>query len=236
MTSFWIAVVVSILSATFFIWSSVAAQLQNTSIKTEQTKPIMLIPVLILVLIPVAYYSLGNIDKHKSWLRTSIEMDNISSGNAPISKNMGIQSMILGLRTVIDQDQKNAQLWFMLAEAYFQLRMIDLSDLAIQRAIRIDAKPDWYVANAQILSARSNSTDISKSVNLLQNALSIEPEHQAALLTLGFIYLRQQQYEFAIETWQRLSSLLERGGNDTSTIQKQIEFAKQQLSERRKSG
>jgi len=235
MTSFWLAVVISVLSGIIFIWNSVADQVENNSdstVESKRTNKILLIPILFLLLVPIAYYFLGNIEKHQNWIQATTDLDDISSGKTNLSEQMSIESMLLGLRTAIEQDPKNGQLWFMLAEAYFQLRMIDLADLSMQRAIRIDARPDWLVANAQILSARSNSSDISKSINLLQTALSIQPNHQAALLTLGFLYLRQQQYEFAIAAWQRLVSLIEEAGNDPSAIRAQIEAARKQLTQR----
>jgi len=235
MTSFWIAVAVSMVSATIFIWSSITERVENNSDDRKQMKMVTMIPILMLLVVPITYYAVGNMDEHQGWLKASSDMKDISSGTVDTSKSMGIQSMLLGLRTSVERDPNNGKLWFMIAEVYFQLSMIDLADAAMQRAIRIDARPDWLVANAQILSSRANSSDISKSINLLQNALSIQPDHQSALLTLGFIYLRQQQYEFAISVWQRLLKLLEKSGNDTSAIKKQIEFAQLQLTQGKKT-
>ena len=242
MINFWVAVGLSVLSASIFIWLSVSSQMkaaeveESNAVESGRTKLLMLLGVLILLLIPLSYYYLGNIEKQQSWERATNDLSDISDGNTSLSQQMTIQTMILGLRTAIEKDPSNGQLWFMLAEAYFQLRMIDLADLSMQRAIRIDPRPDWFVANAQILSARSNNSDMSKSVNLLQSALSIQPDHQAALLTLGFLYARQQQYEFAISVWKRLASLVEKAGNDSSAINEQIALATKRLNERTNGG
>ncbi len=237
MNSFWIAVGLSLASALTYLWFSVQQQNVSTVLTkkspTNSAKILLMFPALILLIAPAGYYYLGNAEKQNDWQMAVENMSQIQAGKSTSIKSGDIQALILALRSSIAQEPQNGQLWFMLAESYFQLRMIDLADAAMQKALRIEARPNWFVANAQILSLRSNASDISKSINLLQNALSIQPEHQSALLTLGFIYLRQEQYEFAIGSWQKLLSLLEKSGNDTARIQKQIDYAKQQLSAKR---
>lgn len=231
MNSFWIAVGLSLASALTYLWFSV--QQQNATTQTELAKklPVMLIfPALFLLIAPAGYHLLGNADKQIRWQKAVEKMQSIQSGGPASVEKTDIQDLVLALRSSIAQEPQNGQLWFMLAESYFQLRMVDLADAAMQKALRIEPRPDWFVANAQILSMRSSASDISKSINLLQNALSIQPDHQSALITLGFVYFRQQQYEFAIGAWRRLLTLLEKSGSDTRTILRQIEFAEQQLS------
>ena len=239
MINFWIAVGLSLISALVYLWFSV--QQQNVTTQNGSTNsPLMtlLFPALILLITPAGYHFLGNADKQIRWQNAVEKMRHIQSGEPASVEKGDIQDLVLGLRTSIGQEPQNGYLWYMLAESYFQLRMVDLADAAMEKALAIESRPDWFVANAQILSLRSNASDISKSINLLQNALSIQPDHQSALLTLGFVYFRQQQFEFAISTWRRLLTQLEISGIDTSTIQRQIDFAKQQLDsqKRQKSG
>jgi len=230
MNSFWIAVALSLASALTYLWFSVQQQNAITQTASAKKLPMMLIfPALILLITPAGYHFLGNADKQIRWQKAVEKMHHIQSGGPTSVEKSDIQDLVLALRTSIGQEPENGYLWFMLAESYFQLRMVDLADAAMEKALAIESRPDWFVANAQILSLRSNASDISKSINLLQNALSIQPDHQSALLTLGFVYFRQQQFEFAIGTWQRLLTQLEISGSNTRTIQRQIDFAKQQL-------
>ena len=237
MNSIWFPIALSLVAAIGYIVHSVSSQNQQVDSDSATKEPKKLATwslgfvFVVLLTIPIGYVTLGNQDKQLHWLSVQQEFSAIKSGQELPDTENAIQDYVLALRTAIDSDVNNGQLWFLLAESYFQLRMVDLADAAITRALRIEMRPDWLVANAQILTARSSDTDITKAIRLLSNAVSIKPDHQSALLTLGFIQLRQQQYEAAIQNWQKLQLLLEKAGNDTSRIQKQIEFAQQQLDQ-----
>ena len=130
--------------------------------------------------------------------------------------------MLLGLRTLVYDDPKNADLWFMLAESYFQLSMVELADESMKRAIRLKPSANWYVAYAQILALRSSESDLSRATGFLRAAIQLEPSHQSAMLTLGFLYVRQQKASQAIDIWSFLANQIEKNGGDSSRIRQQI--------------
>ncbi len=234
MNDFWVAVAISLMASMVYIGFSVSQSFFSFNDGRDDksknhNRSLFFVPIIVLMLVPIGYFYLGNAKKQSDWQSSVQKMDQIQSGNKASIEQSDIQDLVLALRSSIAQEPQNGQLWFMLAESYFQLRMVDLADAAMQKALKIESRPDWFVANAQILSMRSSASDISKSINLLQKALSIQPEHQSALLTLGFVYFRQQQFEFAIKSWQRLLAQLEISGSDTRTIQRQIDFARQRL-------
>lgn len=238
MSSFWLAVAICIGASLFYMFYSVKNEL--TMIDIEETNreggrqthfslKSFLWPTLFLLLTPIGYSFLGGMDKQLAWNKAGQEFSKLVSGSSSIQKQ-GIQELVLSLRTAIDKDPKNGALWLILAESYVQLGMIDLADSAMERALRIEMRPDWLVANAQILMARASEEDISRSELMLKQALSIQADHQSALLTIGFIYLRQQRYSQAIQVWQVLVTMLERAGKNSDVIAKQIEFAKTELA------
>ncbi len=232
MNSFWIAVILSIITSAVYIWFSVSQQ-EREPVKNEikkDSKFKLIIPLLCFLMIPVGYSYLGSSESQKNWLRVNQVFSEIQQGEVNLSKNSDVRELLLGLRSSIQQEPNNGQLWFMLAESYFQLRMVDLADASITKALEIEPRPDWFVANAQILSMRSNESDISKSIYLLQRALSIQSNHQSALLTLGFVHLRLNEFQKSIDYWELLVVQLKQSGNDSQMIDRQIQFAKEQLS------
>jgi len=99
----------------------------------------------------------------------------------------------------------------------------------MERAHRVEMNPNWLVANAQILTARGNDSDLGRSINLLRRAISIQPNHQRALLMLGFLYMKQQNYQVAISIFKRIERLLDLAGRDTQMIKQQIETAQSRI-------
>jgi len=229
MSDLWWVIGLSLLVSIVYLWFSVNQQDSNELSSNNQSWRTLIFVVLILAASPSAYFYLGNHEKQEQWQQNLKVFEEIQQGTGQ-TQPLDIQNLVLSLRSSIDKQPKNGRLWFMLAESYFQLRMIDLADKAISRAIQIEPKADWLVANAQILSARFSESDINRSIFLLNRALQLQPEHQSAMLTLGFIHLRKREFQLAVSAWQKLLVLLESGGNDTTTIKQQISYAQKQLA------
>jgi cytochrome c-type biogenesis protein CcmH/NrfG len=237
MDSFWIAVAVSLTACLFYIYSSVRnqqtliedANQAETPNATIISNNVLIAPLLLLALSPIGYYWLGSLEQQQNWANGEAEFNKIAAGQLEYS-DQNIQDLALSLRSAIDRQPGNGDLWFILAETYVQLGMIDLADSAMERALRIEMKPDWLVANAQILMARANEQDIARSALMLNQAITIQPNHQSALLTLGFIHVRQQNYRDAIDIWQKLVFLLKQSGKNPQVIIKQIELAQVELN------
>ncbi len=228
MNDFWLLVGLSLLAALYFIWVSVQKRLKKEE-KESKVSSLVFLPLVVLLLTPIGYYFLGSAKQQQEWETINKQFEDLLAGRDSPIKQARIHSFLLGLRTAIDKEPDNARLWVMLAESYFKLRMLDLADAAMERATRVDPNPNWYVINAQFLSARSSEEDIAKSMKLLTKALALDPNHQSALLTLGFIYLRQQNYKMAIMVWEQLVRVIEAQGNDASKIKEQIALAQQKL-------
>ncbi len=238
MSSFWLAVAICLGASLFYMFFSVKSELAMIELEEANegdgrlghfSLKSFLWPTLFLLLTPIGYSILGGMDKQLAWNNAGQEFSKLVNGSSSKQKQ-GIQELVLSLRTAIDKDPKNGSLWLILAESYVQLGMIDLADSAMERALRIEMRPDWLVANAQILMARASEEDISRSELMLEQALSFQADHQSALLTIGFIYLRQQKYSQAIQVWEVLVTMLERAGKNSDVIAKQIAFAKAELA------
>ena len=243
MSEFWLVVASSLVLASLYVWTSIQHQThRQQDVEAisggNKTDIWIVLPVLLLFSSPFVYLSLGNQDKQLRLLNAQHLLSQITNQQPEISsaalKNSSqttLDDLVLSLRVACAQKPENGELWFTLAETYFQLGMVELADQAISRAIRLEARPNWLVANAQILSLRSNASDIEKSIRLLQKAIQIQPDHESALLTLGFIYLRQQQYQSAINIWKQLKSILASAGNNTDMLSQQIDFAENKLKD-----
>lgn len=231
--------------SSLYLWFSIDKQ----NLDQPNTQPIVMhklskmwiiAPLLLLFFSPIAYLYLGNYEKQVQLVSANQLLSDMISPQAAIrsrvlddAHKLDLEELFLALRAACAQQPGNGELWFTLAEAYFRLKIVGLADAAITRAIKLEPRPSWLVANAQILSLRSIDTDIDKSIRLLQQALTIQPDHQSALLTLGFIYLQQKEYQLAISAWLQLKSISAKLGNNTDLLSKQIELAQKQLNSSR---
>ncbi|PCI73525.1 MAG: hypothetical protein COB38_00215 [Gammaproteobacteria bacterium] len=224
------------------ILSIVEADSANHKEDTKgHNKQLLLFPIIFLLLSIILYSQNPTVELHENWLNTQIETknsfqvsaENLLSNNGKLSEpnknEIGIQSMLLGLRTLAYKDSDNADLWFMLAESYFQLSMVELADESMKRAIRLKPSANWYVAYAQILALRSSESDLGRAIGFLRSAIQLEPNHQSAMLTLGFLYVRQQQNMQAIEIWKFLADQMDENGGDSTKIREQIKSILEKL-------
>lgn len=241
MIDLWLAISVSAVLVITTIYYSVHQYVSDNAdaaisevAKKEPNKALIILPILLLLSSIVFYSQSPTVTLHQNWLNTQIETKNsfqVSSGalsgknNEIMEANQNerdIQSMLLGLRTLAYNEPNNAELWFMLAESYFQLSMVDLADESMKRAIRLNPSANWYVAYAQILALRSSESDLSRAIGFLRSAIRLEPSHQSAMLTLGFLYVRQQKNLQAVEIWRFLANQIDKNGGDSSRIRQQI--------------
>ena len=211
-----------------------ASDSTNKKPNIKQNKMLILFPIAFLLCSIVIYSQSPTLELHQNWINTQIEtknsfqeiVDGLSEKDGKIKgtreSERDIQSMLLGLRTLVHDDPDNADLWFMLAESYFQLSMVGLADESMKRAIRLKPSANWYVAYAQILALRSSESDLARAVGFLRSAIQLEPNHQSAMLTLGFLYVRQQKNTQAIDIWRFLANKIDSNGGDSSKIRQQI--------------
>jgi len=201
---------------------------QSTANKKADNKLLLLFPIVFLLSSILLYSQNPTVELQQNWLNTQIETKyyfDLSEQNLTENKHSkaDIQSMLLGLRTLVHKESNNADLWFILAESYFQLSMVDLADESMKRAIRLKPSANWYVAYAQILALRSSESDLNRAVGFLGSAIKLDPSHQSAMLTMGFLYARQQKYAQAIDIWSYLANEMDKNDADSTRIRQQIE-------------
>jgi len=124
MNSFWIAVLVSLVSMAAYIWFSVEQQAKQVKVVNSRW---LLLPILFLALSPWLYYVLGNYDKQMDWIKVNKDFSELVSAKRSDMIDMDFKDLVLALRTAVDKDPSNGELWFMLAETYYQLLTMQIS-------------------------------------------------------------------------------------------------------------
>ena len=97
---------------------------------------------------------------------------------------------------------------YLLGNAYLQLRQLPAALTALGRAFELNPqRPDIMLAYAQAMILTQDERLSQAGVGLLHTVLQINPNHQGALMLLGFGSFNAGAYEEAIQVWQRLLAL-----------------------------
>ncbi len=192
--------------------------------ETKSAKWVLIFPVVMILYAPLLYFSQDSYAEQNKWQQVQIETQKLFKKGQINEVDLTMQDLLLGLRTQVFYQPKEAKIWFELGLAYANLKMSDVAIAAMQRAIREEKNPDWMVATAQLLNASNDAANQQTAISLLEQVVRQYPEHQSGLLTLGFAYFKALRYESAIGVWTHLA-------NNTGLSEKSRQFILEQVQQ-----
>ena len=120
---------------------------------------------------------------------------------------------------------------YLLGNAYLQLRQLPAALTALGRAFELNPqRPDIMLAYAQAMILTQDERLSQAGVGLLHTVLQINPNHQGALMLLGFGSFNAGAYEEAIQVWQRLLALRAPDSEGAQLLRNSIARAEQLLA------
>lgn len=142
-----------------------------------------------------------------------------------------LDSLLEGLRARLAETPEDPQGWALLARGYRSVGRIAEAADAYGRAIALSpTDADLMVEGAETLAmSRPDRSLAGEPSALLARALAIAPEHQRGLWLLGISHAQAGEFEPAIATWTRLTTLLEPGSEVARAVTEQIAEARQRL-------
>ncbi|EDM65448.1 MAG: tetratricopeptide repeat protein [Moritella sp.] len=135
---------------------------------------------------------------------------------------------ILTLQDKLYDDKQNAKLWFQLGNAYLYNGEYDNALLVFDYSIRLTTEPTaiHYSAKASALYYARGQHLTAEVKALLDQALSLEPNNQTALMMLAANEFMNVRYQHAIDLWVQLLDS-DQQGLDRVSIINSINQAKQ---------
>jgi len=135
---------------------------------------------------------------------------------------------ILKLQNKLYDDKQNATLWFQLGNAYLYNGEYDNALLVFDYSIRLTPSPTatLYSAKASALYYAGGQHLTVEVKTLLDQALSLEPNNETALMMLASNEFMNVRYQQAIDLWVQLLDS-DRQGLDRVSIINSINQAKQ---------
>jgi cytochrome c-type biogenesis protein CcmH len=120
-----------------------------------------------------------------------------------------IEKMVAGLAAKLEKNPDDARGWVMLARSYYVLqRMPEAAAAYAKAAEKISDDADLLVDYADALAMAQGKRIDGKPLELVHQALKINPSHPKALAMAGTAAFFRNDYPGAIAFWEKLLPLL----------------------------
>lgn len=117
--------------------------------------------------------------------------------------------------------------WAMLARSYKVMGRFDEAEQAFVKAGNVvNNDPNLLVDYADLLAVRANNNIEGRPLEMVNKALSLDPQHPMGLMMSGVAAYRRSDYKAAVTQWQKLLLLLEPGSSDAQQVENDIADAR----------
>jgi cytochrome c-type biogenesis protein CcmH len=142
-----------------------------------------------------------------------------------------MEQAVAGLAARLRAEPDNLDGWLLLARAYKAMERFEPARAAVAQAYRLapddpDVVIEYAEASALATPGRRFESD---SIQLLERAMSMEPQHQRGMWLLGIAAMQSGDPAAAISHWERLQALLADDAEALDSLQQQIDGARQML-------
>lgn len=139
----------------------------------------------------------------------------------------GVEQMVADFALKMEKDPSNLKGWAMLARSYRILGRNEDAAKAYARAGNfINDDPELLAEYADVLVGTANGSFAGKPMQLIEQALKLDPNNLLALWLSGTAAYTNGNYSSAAQTWERLSKLLPPGSDEARAIAASIEEAR----------
>ena len=171
--------------------------------------------IFIVLLSSALYFSLGDVVR-------------IAQKNAekPVTQE-GVEKMVAEFAIKMEKDPSNLKGWAMLARSYRILGRNEDAAKAYARAGNfIDTDPQLLADYADVLATNANGSFVGKPLQLINQALKLDPNNLMALWLSGTAFYNANNYKAAVQTWEKLVKQIPPDTDEARAIQGSIAEAR----------
>lgn len=191
-------------------------------VRAERSKPAM---IAVLISIPAAaiglYAWLGS-PQALNYQYAQTMPQNPHANGMPANgqqKTLSVAEMVGKLEQRMKQNPKDAKGWNMLARSYIYLREYKKAVGAYEKLVQlVPNHPQILSDYADVIGVTQGGSLKGKPHELLQKALTLDPNNLKALWLSGTYYYQQKEYKRAIQLWQRLQTMLKPNTEDARMV------------------
>ena len=139
----------------------------------------------------------------------------------------GVEKMVAQFAAKMEQDPSNLQGWVMLARSYRILGRNQEAAKAYERAGSfIESDPQLLADYADVLASNANGIFSGKPLQLINQALKLDPNNLMALWLSGTASYAAGNYKAAVQIWEKLAQQVPPGTEDARSIEASIADAR----------
>ncbi|NLU18880.1 MAG: c-type cytochrome biogenesis protein CcmI [Serratia liquefaciens] len=206
-----------------------------------QEKPInrwALVPgVALMVVVTLGFYlKTGGLAQVLDWQQVEAQMPDLRARVAneraqPLSMEE-IARLGLGLRTALQQDDRNINDWMMLGRVGMALNNATTATQAFAHAYQLDPNSlEVRLGYAEVLTRSNDPEDNKQATQMLRKMIAEDHTNMRVLSLLAFNAFEQGDFKQAIGAWQVMLKLLPANDQRAEVIKRSIEQAKTQAGE-----
>lgn len=139
----------------------------------------------------------------------------------------GVEKMVAEFSVKMEKDPSNLKGWAMLARSYRILGRNDEAVKAYERAGSfIDSDPQLLADYADALASIANGNFAGRPLQLINQALKLDPNNMLALWLSGTASYTVGNYKAAVQSWEKLAQQLPPGTEDARSVEASIAEAR----------
>ena len=209
--------------------------------QAQQARPInrwALVPgIVLLVAVSLGFYlKTGGLTQVRAWHQVESQLPELRERVAneranPLSMEE-IARLGLGVRTALQQDDRNINDWMLLGRIGMALNNATTATQAFAHAYRLDPNNmEVRLGYAEVLTRSSDPQDNKLATEILRKMVAEDHSNLRVLSLLAFNAFEQGDYKQAIGAWQVMLKLLPADDQRIEVIKRSIEQAKVQAGE-----
>lgn len=191
--------------------------------------------VAVLIVVSVGFYlKTGGLAQVMAWHQVESQMPELRARVAneraqPLSMEE-IARLGLGLRTSLQQDDRNLNDWMMLGRVGIALNNATTATQAFAHAYSLDpSNMEVRLGYAEVLTRSGDPEDNKQATAMLRTMVAEDHTNVRVLSLLAFNSFEQGDYQQAIGAWQVMLKLLPADDQRVAVIKRSIEQAKVQV-------
>lgn len=158
------------------------------------------------------------------WLGNPAAMDPVAAHKA---NNDQVNQMVEALAERLKANPDNPKGWAMLARSFKVMgRFAEAEQAFVKAGDLVNNEPDLLVDYADLLAVRANNNIEGKPLDLVNKALSLNPQHPMGLMMSGVAAYRRNDFKLAVTQWEKLLLLLDPGSPDAQQVEADIADAR----------